>query len=315
MDYLDMLKRGWAVTWDHKYLWVLGFIAALGGGSVMGSQTFGSGSSEMADVADPAVLGTLAAGIIAASCIGIILAIVFWLIGLAARGGMIQSVANYELGKPVDGFGGAFRMGWRKVWSLAGLSIVLFGIVFLIGLAVIALLAISGGTVALLGAGGSDPTGTMMAGLGIAGLCLVGLMCLLIPLFIVLNFIYAFAMRGLVLRDLRVMDAIRHGWQVLRDNLGPILMLSVAFLIFNIIAWLIGSAILLAFGLTIAIPTNLLANTNATFMQGLLAVIGAAGAAIITALVAAVLVAWQSATFTIAYMQFTGKSAALAETA
>lgn len=309
MDYMDMLKRGWAVSWNNKYLWILGFLAALGGGNSLASYSANSGSTNMTD---PAALGTLAAGIAAASCIGLILGIVLWLVSLAARGGLIESVARMELNQPAGGFGPAFRQGWSKVGGLAILTIVLFGVVIVIGVVLLFVFILSGGAMAALFSGGDDSS-ALFAGLGILGLCLLGLLCLLIPLFIVLNFIYGYAMRGVVLRDMGAMDAIRHGWRVLRDNLGVTLMLAVAFLLFTIIAWVIGAAILLALGLGLAIPINLLSNTNATFLQGLLGVIGVLGAAIVTAVISMVVVTWQSSTFTIAYLNFTGKDVTFVE--
>ena len=32
MDYVDTIKRGFAHTWNNKFMWVLGFLAALGFG-------------------------------------------------------------------------------------------------------------------------------------------------------------------------------------------------------------------------------------------------------------------------------------------
>lgn len=313
MDYLDMLKRGWAISWERKYLWILGFLGALGGGNSLVSYSFNSGSANAVTMADPEVIGTLAAGLAAASCIGLIVGIALWLVSLAARGGLIEGVARQELRAPVDGFGAAFRLGWGHVWKLAGLTIVLFGVVFLVALAVLLAFGLSGGTLAALTGGSEETAGALIAGLGFLGLCLCGLMCLLVPISIGLNFIYTYAMRGITLRDMGIMDSIRHGWQVLRDNLGATLMLAVAFLILNIVAWVIAAAILFVFGLTVAVPTSLLADTNATFLQGLLAVLGVLGAAIITAVVASVIVTWQSATFTIAYLNFTGKNIEFAE--
>ncbi len=311
MDYTDMLKKGWSTAWDNKYLWILGFLAALGGGNSLFNYSANSGGS--LDTLDPAAVGTLAAGLVAASCLGAILAIALWLVSLAARGGLIESVARIEMHKPLAGFGAAFRLGWSKVWRLAAMSIVLFGVVLLIGLALILFLVLSGGLLTALFGGNQDASGSLFAGLGVLGLCFLGLLCLLIPLFIVLNFIYAFALRGLVLRDLGVTESIRHGWQVLRDNLGPIIMLSLAFLIFNIIAALIAMAILLVLGLGVAIPLNLLSSTDATFLQGLIAVLGVVAAAVVSALIATIVVTWQSSTFTLAYLNFTGKNIQFAD--
>jgi len=36
IDIMDTLQRGWRLTWNNKWLWLLGFLAALGGGKIVG---------------------------------------------------------------------------------------------------------------------------------------------------------------------------------------------------------------------------------------------------------------------------------------
>lgn len=307
MDYIGWIQRGWQISWNNKYLWILGFLAALTGGS--SASSFRASGDDLGSAAgvSPEMVGTIAAGITLAACVGLIIGILIWLVSLAAKGGLIGAVARLERGAPVDGFGQAFRIGWHKVWRLAALSIVLFGIIILIVIGLILVFVLSGGALAaLFGSGGDE--GTLFAGLGILGLCLLLLLCLMIPLFIFLSLIYPFAMRGVMLRDMGVGDAIRHGYQVLRDNLGIILLLSFGFLILNIVAGIATLVILLPLGLAVAIPTNLLADTSATFLQGLIVVLGGLAATVIAALISALVVSWQSSTFTLAYMEFTGKN-------
>lgn len=306
MDYIGWIRRGWEISWNNKYLWILGFLAALTGGT--SATNFRTSGDEMgAAGVSPEMVGTIAAGLTLAACVGLILGILLWLVSLAAKGGLIGAVARIDRGVPVEGFGQAFRIGWHKVWRLAALSIVLFGIVIVLVIGLVLLFVLSGGALAaLFGTGGDESA--LFAGLGILGLCLLAFLCLMIPLFIFLSLIYPFAMRGMILRDMGVGDAIRHGYQVLRDNLGIILLLSLAFLILNIVVGIITLIVLLPLGLAVAIPTGLLADTNATFLQGLIIVLGALAATAITALVSALVVTWQSSTFTLAYMEFTGKN-------
>ncbi len=76
----------------------------------------------------------------------------------------------------------------------------------------------AGSLAAALGAGASMDSNALAGLLGTAGFVFLCLLCLLIPLTLVLNLIYAFAYRGIVLRDMAVMDSIRHGWRVVREN-------------------------------------------------------------------------------------------------
>ena len=152
----------------------------------------------------------------------------------------------------------------------------------------------------------NDPT-AMMAGLGGMALVFMCLLCVLIPFAIALSLVYAFAFRGIVLRDMGVMDSIRHGWQVVRKNLGEILLLGLAFFLIGIIILVVTAAIIAPIALLVGVPMVALMESNATFLQGLLAVLGLVLGLIVFALVSAITTAWQSATFTLAYMQWTGK--------
>ena len=153
--------------------------------------------------------------------------------------------------------------------------------------------------------GGSEGLTTA---LGTASLAFICLLCILFPLFLVLSLIYPFAYRGIMLRDMRVTDAIRHGWQVLRENLGPILVLGIIFFFLGLII----SAIVLGILGVLGVGTGLimLAATGGelTTAQWIIAGLGLLGAIIIYAAVSAVLTAWRSATFTLAYNQWTGKA-------
>jgi hypothetical protein len=103
------------------------------------------------------------------------------------------------------------------------------------------------------------------------------------------------------------MDSIRHGWQVVRQNLGEIILLGLAFFLIGIIVLIVTAAILVPVGLLVGVPLAALMNSEATFLQGLLAVLGIVIGLVVFALVSAITTAWQSATFTLAYLHWTGK--------
>ena len=149
----------------------------------------------------------------------------------------------------------------------------------------------------------------MAAILGSLGIGLLCLLCLLAPLSIILSLIYPFAYRGMMLRDLGVMDAIRHGWQVLRQHVGQILMLGLIFLVINFVIGLVGAAILGVLGLSTGILTDLFSGATITTNQWISAGLGLLAMVIIFSIISAVITAWRSATFTLAYEQWTGKEA------
>ena len=95
MDYVDTIKRGFAHTWNNKFMWVLGFLAALGSGSAYSNSNYSFNSGDTAAIEQwmtPERVAALSAGLIAFSCIAVIVGIILWLVSLGARGGHEEGV-------------------------------------------------------------------------------------------------------------------------------------------------------------------------------------------------------------------------------
>ncbi len=297
MDYTGTLRDGWLYTWKHKWLWLLALIPALAG--VVGLLPTLSGSLVTADMTPDQVM-SMAGRSLLVSCVTLILVLVIWLVGLATRGGIITGVARLARGEMV-GFGHAFREGWRKVLPLLGMTILLYGVLILLFIVMVFLFLIPLMTMALTG-GLDNPSDALSAGMGTVGLLLFCcLMVVAVLLSIVLSLIYPFAYRGIMLRELGVVDSIRHGWSVLRENLAEILLLALPFLVISLV---LGAA---------AAIVNITITTPDIFDPGMAAEVMPAFswqfllAFLITALITSLLAAWQSATFTLAYLGWTGK--------
>jgi hypothetical protein len=309
MDYLATIRRGWEHVWNNKFLWVLGFLAALGSGTGASNSGYsfnGGDTGAMANWLTPERVAALTAGLIAFGCIAFIVGIILWLVSLSSYGGLIAGVTQLELGMAKPTFRSAFRLGWRHIWRLVGMSILLYivpVILFIILLAAF-LIPVIGASVA---AGNADDPSALFAAIGGLGLIFFCLLCVLLLFVLALSLIYPFAFRGIILRNLGVMDSLRHGWRVVRENLGELILLLLAFLLLNIIIWIIALAILVPVGLAVGVPMVALMDADATFLQGLLAVLGVIIGLVVFALVSAILTAWQSSTFTLAYLQWTGK--------
>jgi len=104
-----------------------------------------------------------------------------------------------------------------------------FGLSFLIGLAFLLLIM----PIVLIG--------VLSAGVGF--LCLLPLICLLIPVGIAVGIIVEQANRAIVLEDLSMFDGLKRGWEVAKSNIGPILIMA-----------LILFGISLVLGVIIALP-------------------------------------------------------------
>ncbi|MCA9896571.1 MAG: hypothetical protein H6654_03190 [Ardenticatenaceae bacterium] len=315
MDYGNLFRRGWEIVWQNKYLFILGFLAALGGGS--GGNSGGnfnysvpgpSGSDVPAEMFEEFTqfwtqYGGLILGLF---CFFFILGIVFWLIRLAAVGGLIESVDRIEAGEKMS-LGKAFSAGVARIWSLVGLSVLLNLPFILVGL----LFASFGGSFFVTAMrNGGDFAGFEPAFGGFFA-CLGLLACFLVPLGIVVAIVQPFAMRGLVLKQLGVVDSIRHGWQVVRDNIGDILLLGIAFMVIGFLFGLVTLVFTLPFAFLAAGPFLLDAIQGNTIDFGVTEVLSLAFGGLCLGLVGAavnsVLTAYRSATVTLAYHQFVQK--------
>lgn len=311
MNYMDTLKRGWQITWNNKWLWLLGFLAALGGGG-----GFSSGSNYSMDSGsvapgttpniEPGMIAAIIGGAALLFCVFFIVGILLWLVSLASKGGLIKSVAELDRGG-TSSFGRAFRQGWAKLLPLVGMTLLLFSVVII--LAIIMSIGFAGTLAAALAAGASADSNALMGLVGTAGLVFLCLLCLLVPLSLVLSLIYPFAYRGIMLRDLRVMDSIRHGWRVLRENLGEILLLGLIFFVVNFIIGLIAAGIIGLVGISSGLIGLMMTGGELTTTQIVGAGVAMLATFVIFAIISAIFVAWRSATFTLAYQQWTGKEA------
>jgi hypothetical protein len=104
-----------------------------------------------------------------------------------------------------------------------------FGLSFLIGLAFLLLFV----PIVLVG--------VLSAGVGF--LCLLPLICLLIPVGIAVGIIIEQANRAIVLEDLSMFDGLKRGWEISKSNIGPLIVMA-----------LILFGITLVLGIIIALP-------------------------------------------------------------
>ncbi len=233
MDYGKLLTRAWHIVWTNKWMFVLGFLAALGSGGSGG----GGGSNFRTQAPDEFsqfsgefsnIMSQIAPYIIVLIGFFFVVAIILWLLRLIGEAGMIASVARIESGEKLtlrDGF----QAGMSHLKNMVGLSLVLYAPFILVGL------VFAGGAISLA-LGGLDSGEELLArGFGLIGLCLIPLACILVVVGLVLAFVYPMAQRGIILEGFGVTDGIRRGWQVLRENLADIFLLAILFAFISLI--------------------------------------------------------------------------------
>lgn len=229
MDFGNVLTRAWETIWKHKILWLFGILASCGsqGGSFGGNINSRMDSTDVSNLPpqwqeffrnlqngfertpDERIVGI----IILVVCVVLLLALLFWLISIFGRVGLIKGALLSEGGKSFT-----FR-------SLASESMPVFGSALLLSLLlgvlpfglVIALVLVLA------------PFALITLGFGL--LCIIPLLCLLVPLGIAYNVYIEMAYVALVSEGLGVIDAINRGWQVFRNNLANLTVIALILII------------------------------------------------------------------------------------
>lgn len=318
MDYGRIFSRSWQLVWNNKFLFVLGFLAALGSGSSGGSGQTNFQFSE-ADI-PPGMeqnlerfFAALAPIMIGLLCIGLLLGIILWLVRLTSQAGLISAAARLDAGENVS-LGSALSEGWRYLMRMVGLNVVLYLPLWIVAIvSFVGIIAAFGGVAAVLATAQEGAGGPAAAGLtaAIAGLCSV--CCVLVILALIINVIYPFAQRGVVLGNLGVFDSIGHGWRVIRNNLGDVIMLIILFIVLGILFGLVVSLVLLPLGLLAIGPTVFGMITGGTPSTGDIIYLIVAGLAIalISAVINSIYVTFRSVAVTLAYQEFLEKPKAV----
>ncbi len=139
--------------------------------------------------------------------------LLFWLIAMAlstiGRIGLVQGTVQSEEGAEKLKFGDLFTSGKPFFWRVLGLN-------FLIGLASFVLVLVTFLPLALV----------TVATFGIGLLCLIPLICLMVPVGWLIQIIVQQANIALIVEDLDIIIALQRAWDVFRENLGNLIIMA-----------------------------------------------------------------------------------------
>jgi hypothetical protein len=213
MDIGFVLSRAWQIIWKHKILWVFGILASCS------STNFGTTNyrtSYRGEIApnfqytfnqipqwEVAVLIGIAILVI------LLIVVIAIFLGTMGRIGLIRGTLQAEQGSTALLFGELFSGGLPYFWRV-------FGVNLLVGLG-LAVLFILAGIFVLLGS---------ILTLGIGAICLVPLFCLLIPLSWLVSVVLEQVDIAIVVENLGIMDGLQRGWEVVKANLGMIIVMG-----------------------------------------------------------------------------------------
>lgn len=224
MDYFDILKRGWKLTWKYKALWILGFfVAGGGGGGGGGSSSYryggntGSGTSNPMAGFETWFAENLVVVMVLAAFL-VVLGVVVWVLAVAAQGGLVHLVSEAEENREVrlrDGWKVGFRY-WGRTFMI-GLVLTMPVVVLFVVSALIFGASIAG----LVAVGSRDSAGAAAVGV-IGGLCcgLPIFIALLVAAGLIIGVVSSLAVRYGVLQDVTFGQAIAKGWHDLWGKRG-----------------------------------------------------------------------------------------------
>lgn len=302
MDYGNVLARAWQISWRWKVLWILGLLAGLGRAMSGGSNSrYSTGSGEWGGPQDlgipPEVFGALAG----AACLGLIIGIALWVISVIARGGLIAGVHQVEEEGDTS-FGRAWRAGASRFWTLFGIGILAaipMILAILLGFVVLGTTLFAG----IQASGSSSGLSRLGAILAPVACCSVTFLCGLFVVALVLAQIRIYAERAAIMEDLGWIDAFKRGWQILKENLGPTIILWIIFFVIGLaLALLITAALAVLMLPFIALLTS---SDPAAWAVGPL-FCGGVIAAVVFAAIVAFIETFTSATWTLAYRDLAG---------
>jgi hypothetical protein len=239
MNFAEVLERAWQITWKHKVLWIFGILAGFARGRAGGGFGGGSGwrqSQPFGPDTTPGVeqfftgigqwIGEHLWVVALFLLLVVVLVVLAMFLGTIGRIALIRGAFEADGGAERLAFSALFRESRPFFWRV-------FGLTFLIGLAFFIVLL----PLILFG--------VVTAGIGF--LCILPLVCVLAMLAWVVGIVVQQANAAMVIEDLGLADGVRRGWDVVKNNVGSVLVI-----------WLITAVVGLVVGLLIALPVLLI---------------------------------------------------------
>lgn len=233
INFLDIIKKAWDITWSNKYLWWLGLFLALGGGGGTGfNYSFNGGNIQKEEnilfLPVKNFIDNRWNLFVAGLAIFLVLAIAAIILKCIARGGIIKSVSKISGGK-ISSFKSGFSDGKKYLWKIFLMGMLLG--FFMLGM----MLAFASPVIFLL------YSRSYLAAffLGIIATPLI------IIIGILVSYVGKYACIYLVLSDLSIRSSLESAFQLFRKNIWASVIFSIVLMVISIIVGV--SALLVSF--------------------------------------------------------------------
>jgi len=224
INYLEIFKKAWKITWQNKYLWWFGLFMMLGSGGSMNGGTFSSGSNDSSGNVEEffqkaeTFISDYLFWIIVIAVAAFLLLILLWVLRIIAQAGLIKIFQNVELVKEYT-FGKGMKMGKEYFWRLAGMSVLLnFSVTMVVIVMIIPIaflfylksyiLAVLSGIIAAI---------------------------ILIPLLVAASFLGKYGQFYVVVSNLPIRTSLEMAYAIFRKNILPSIVMSLLFIPIGII--------------------------------------------------------------------------------
>jgi len=217
MDIGGILTRTWEIIWKNKVLWIFGIFAgctsASGGNPGNFTWTMQEDSPLFAEGLSrtfqnvPALVWTL--GAIAGFLIMLVVVALVIFLSTIGKIGVIKASHQAESGQEKFTFSQVFKDSTPYFWRVFLLNLLVGILVFIILFLLITLGVV--GTIATL---------------GIGMLCFIPVICLLVPIIWFVYIVVDQSSIAIVVEELGVIDGLSRGWNVVKSNLGYVIVMG-----------------------------------------------------------------------------------------
>ena len=228
MDFVAIVRESGQLVWHKKEWWLLGGLLGIGNivtttARLVAAIFFVDPMSQLTTWVDEVVSGSVSTlsypdfgmgvGVTAVSLI--IIPLIIWIVATVAEGGLITAVTSIKTGQNPS-LSTVIGAGRRLLKRFIGIDALVFFPWFLLALLImLAIMAL------IIGAAVSstqfEPQ-TSITSFVVGLVCLIPLSCLLIPVG-VLSFVYrSLAFRDAAIHNHGIRQAVRHTWQLIRQN-------------------------------------------------------------------------------------------------
>jgi hypothetical protein len=216
IDYLEILKKAWKVTWKNKFLWWFGFFLALGSLGSNFNFSNKSGWSEKINNGEFFLSDFFSQNeelIFLAVVLFFLAVLAIGIMKIFSQAGILKALSKIEKQEETD-FKVNFKEGRKYFWKIVGAGLVL-------GMAILFVLIIFSIPIVML---------FQLDSSIFAFICIFLALTIFIPLVVVVSYIGKYAIFYIVLSDLKIKESFENGYKVFRSNVFPSIVMSLIFI-------------------------------------------------------------------------------------